>query len=163
LTLAVILSLTAASGPVRAEDTCPLGSTEKTEDGFTWCEPSVCDSRTTCPTGSVCRPVPLCVEIGSIAVRGKGDGGSRLLVRQRCGVNKSCPPNTACSERDRCITTAQADKAGLLTVAEAGTAPAEAPKKACGCSTPGVHRGAGASGALALLALLLVTARRRQR
>ena len=159
------LALLTASRVARADDSCPLGSTEKTEAGFTWCEPSVCDGAAACPPGSVCRPVPLCVEIGTLDAG--SPGGARLLVRQRCGANKSCPQNTTCSEKDRCVTRAQADKAGLLVLTDAGAAPAAegaaAPKKsACGCSTPGAHLGEGEGGVPALLALVALGARRRR-
>lgn len=169
--LVLVVAVVATAGAARAEDQCPLGSSERTEAGFTWCEPSVCDSDSQCATGSICRAVPLCVEVGALDA-GKGDaGGARLLVRQRCGANKSCPQNTTCSEKSRCITRAQADKAGLSTASgpsaapSAGAAPgsSEAPKKACGCSVPGTHGGELAGGALAMLGLVVIGARRRAR
>ncbi|MDB4938260.1 MAG: hypothetical protein JWP87_5232 [Labilithrix sp.] len=157
----------------RAQEECPLGSTQKSENGQTWCEPTVCETDTNCPTGSICRPVPLCVEIGALdqAPGTKTDAGQRLLVRQRCGAGKSCPQRTTCSEKSRCITRAQADKAGLLTPSAAasngaGTAPkdeTEAPKKACGCSIPGAARVDLAGAALAMLGAVVVVGRRRTR
>ncbi|HSO34503.1 MAG TPA: MYXO-CTERM sorting domain-containing protein [Labilithrix sp.] len=167
LVLLTLTAATATAGRARAEDTCPLGSTEKKETGFTWCEPSVCDADNQCPTGSICRPVPLCVEIGALDAGSSDAGGARLLVRQRCGANKACPQNTTCSEKSRCITLAQADKAGLTSASGAASAAApgaaEAPKKACGCSVPGA-RGAGATSALlALLGVVAMGARRRAR
>ncbi len=172
LALLTVTALTASANVARADDTCPLGSTERREGDFTWCEPSVCDSDLACPKGSLCRPVPLCVEIGAVDAGGSDAGGARLLVRQRCGLNKACPQNTTCSEKSRCITLGQADKAGLTggsptssatTAATAPTAPTEAPKKACGCDVPG-RSGAGSAGALlALAGVVAVGARRRAR
>jgi len=159
------------AGAAHAEDQCPLGSTERTEAGFTWCEPSVCDSDSQCATGSICRAVPLCVEVGALDA-GKGDaGGARLLARQRCGISKSCPQNTTCSEKSRCITKAQADKAGLMTAsgasaapsAAAGSATGDAPKKACGCDVPGTRGAERIGGVLAMLGLVVIGARRRAR
>jgi MYXO-CTERM domain-containing protein len=170
--IGVAVAVMATAGGARADD-CPLGSTERTEGGFTWCEPSVCETENECPTGSVCRNVPLCVEIGALDA-GKGDaGGARLLARQRCGANKSCPQNTTCSDKGRCMTPAQADKAGLTTksgpsaaASSAASSPAsagDAPKKACGCSVPGTPSTGLAYGVLAMLGLVLVGARRRAR
>jgi hypothetical protein len=153
----------------RAQEECPLGSTPKSENGQTWCEPSVCDTDTQCPTGSICRPVPLCVEIGALdqAPGTKSDAGQRLLVRQRCGADKTCPQRTTCSEKSRCITRAQADKAGLLTPSAAGSAAAgatgEPPKKACGCHVPGTSGGDLAGAGLGMLGALAIVARRRTR
>ena len=167
----VVVSVMATAGVARAEDQCPLGSIERNEAGFTWCEPSVCDADNQCATGSICRPVPLCVEVGALDA-GKGDaGGARLLARQRCGANKACPQNTTCSEKSRCITLAQADKAGLTTksgpsAAASGSASpssGDAPKKACGCHVPGTRGGELAGGVLAMLGLVAVGARRRAR
>jgi MYXO-CTERM domain-containing protein len=156
-------------GTARAQEECPLGSTQKSESGATWCEPTVCDQDTQCPTGSVCRPVALCVEIGTLDQAGaKTDGGQRLLVRQRCGADKSCPQKTTCSDKGRCITRAQAEKAGLTAVAAAGDAggtgaATDAPKKACGCHVPGTSGGERGGAALALLGLVAIGARRRSR
>ena len=73
------------AGPARAQEECPLGSTQKSESGQSWCEPSVCDETAPCPAGLVCRPVALCVEIGALdqAPGAKTDGGQRLLARQK--------------------------------------------------------------------------------
>jgi hypothetical protein len=166
----VLLSLalvTTAARTARADDDCPLGSSEKKESGFTWCEPSVCDADNQCPTGSVCRPVPLCVEIGAVDGGGAA-AGARLLVRQRCGVGKACPQNTTCSEKSRCITLAQADKAGLTSVtpgssASATPASSEPPKKACGCDVPGGRTGGGGAALLLVAGATVIAARRRAR
>ena len=153
----------------RAQEECPLGSTQKSESGQTWCEPTVCDQDNQCATGSVCRPVALCVEIGALdqAPGAKSDAGQRLLVRQRCGADKSCPQKTTCSDKGRCITRTQAEKAGLLSPTSAADAGAAAPagdaaKKSCGCHVPGGSGGGGLGGAaLAMLGLVAVGARRR--
>jgi MYXO-CTERM domain-containing protein len=165
--VSVTLGVIGTAGTARADDECPLGSTQKSESGATWCEPSVCDQDTQCPTGSVCRPIALCVEIGTIENKTPGilsDPVRRLLVRQRCGADKSCPQKTTCSDKGRCITLAQADKAGLMTAAgaDAGAA-APAPKKACGCHVPGTSGGERGGAALAMLGILVIGARRRTR
>jgi MYXO-CTERM domain-containing protein len=168
--LGILLAMTCAfaATSARAEDDCPLGSVEKKESGDTWCEPTVCDTDVQCPTGSICRPVPLCVEIGTLDRR-PGDetdaaASTKLLVRQRCGEDKACPPKTTCSEKSRCITRAQADRAGLSAApgTDAGLAPAAA-KKSCGCHAPGTSGGETGGGALALLGALAMIARRRGR
>lgn len=167
LALFTMTVLTASATTAHADDPCPLGSTERREADLTWCEPSICDADISCPKGSVCRPVPLCVEIG--AVDGGGEaGGARLLVRQRCGLNKACPQNTTCSEKSRCITLAQADKAGLTTLSpNASATPTTSdapPKKACGCDVPGSSRNTGGAGVLlALAGVVAISARRRAR
>jgi hypothetical protein len=162
LVLLTLIATTSIAGLARADDTCPLGSTEKKEAGFAWCEPSVCDADPQCATGSVCRPVPLCVEIGAVDA-----GGARLLVRQRCGANKACPQNTTCSEKSRCITLAQADKAGLTSVGgdASASAPgaAAAPKKACGCSLPGARDAGRTNALLALLGAVAMVGHARRR
>ena len=162
--------LLGTAGTARAQEECPLGSTPKSEGGQTWCEPTVCDETAPCPGGLVCRPVALCIEIGALeqAPGMKTDAGQRLLVRQRCGADKSCPQKTTCSDKGRCITTAQAEKAGLLTPSKAtdgGASPPapDAPKKACGCSVPGTSGGERGGVALAVLALVAIAARRRPR
>jgi MYXO-CTERM domain-containing protein len=171
--LVVVSFVLGALGVARsasAQEECPLGSTQKSEGGSTWCEPTVCDQDTQCPTGSVCRPVALCVEIGTLdqAPGTKSDAGQRLLVRQRCGADKSCPQKTTCSDKGRCITRAQADKAGLTASPAAGgdagaSGAPEAPKKACGCHVPGTSGGELGGGALAMLGIIAVGARRRSR
>ncbi len=170
----IVVAVLATTGVARAEDLCPIGSSEKKEDGFTWCEPSICETDSTCPTGSLCRPVPLCVEVGQLDA-GKGDGGgARLMARQRCGEGSSCPQNTTCSAKGRCLTRAQADKAALMSATTTGSvsapltapsaSPGEAPKKACGCDVPGTRRGGElAGGVLAMLGLVVIGARRRAR
>ncbi len=168
---AAAASIVSISRAALAQEECPLGSTQKSEGGQTWCEPTVCDLDNQCPTGSICRPVPLCVEIGALdqAPGTKSDAGARLLVRQRCGADKACPQRTTCSEKSRCITRAQAEKAGLLTAggasgADAGAAAAgEPPKKACGCHVLGTTGGELPGAALAIACVAAIAARRRMR
>jgi MYXO-CTERM domain-containing protein len=174
ISTAVIAAVVGVAPTARAQEECPLGSTQKSESGQTWCEPSVCDTDTQCANGSICRPVPLCVEIGALdqAPGTKSDAGQRLLARQRCGAAKACPQRTTCSEKSRCITRAQADKAGLLTTAAAsgiaasGSAAAaagnEPPKKGCGCHVAGAPGGEHL-GALAMLGAVVIAAHRRTR
>jgi hypothetical protein len=172
--VAVVASVLGVPVSARADDECPLGSVQKSESGETWCEPSVCDDTAPCPNGLLCRPVPLCVEIGVLpqAPGTKSDAGQRLLARQRCGADKSCPQRTTCSDKSRCITRAQADRANLLTVpgastsASAGTPPAgatsDAPKKACGCDLVGRSSNDLGAAALSLLGVVAIVARRRR-
>jgi MYXO-CTERM domain-containing protein len=164
------VALTSAAS-ANAQEECPLGSVQKMEAGKTWCEPTVCETDINCTTGSVCRVVPLCVEVGVLDTKAaNADGGTKLLVRQRCGENKSCPQNTTCSEKGRCMTLAQADHAGLATKSTSSAAPTgsaapggDAPKKSCGCSTPGTRGGESIGAFLALLGALTIGARRRKR
>jgi MYXO-CTERM domain-containing protein len=160
--------VTLGARSARADD-CPLGSVEKTERGATWCEPTVCDADMECSTGLVCRKVALCVEVGVLDKgAAKPDAAQRLLARQRCGAEQACPQNTTCSEKGRCVTRAQADKAALVAPgAAASAAPAggtaDPPKKACGCQVVGTSGGERAGGALAILGLAMVAARRARR
>lgn len=169
--LVVVLAILGTASSAQAQEECPLGSTQKSESGQTWCEPTVCDLDDQCPTGSVCRPIPLCVEIGTLdqAPGVKTDAGQRLLVRQRCGADKSCPQRTTCSEKGRCITRAQAEKAGLTASPGAGgdagatSGAAASPKKTCGCHVPGTSGGELGGAGLALLGAIAIGARRRAR
>ena len=171
--VAVVAMGVSVSTLARADEECPLGSVQKSESGETWCEPTVCDADTQCPTGSLCRPIPLCVEIGTLpqAPGTKSDAGQRLLVRQRCGADKSCPQRTTCSDKSRCITRAQAERANLLSApaagasasASTGATDAPATKKACGCAVPGRSTGDLGGAALALLAMAVIGTRRRSR
>lgn len=140
---------------------CPPGSVGKDESGFQWCEPTVCMADADCGDPSkVCRPMALCVEVGTLAAEA-GAGPKRLVVRSQCAPSdKKCPSQTTCLEGNRCMATADAQRMGILV--DAGT-PAEAPRKSvCGCSTPGAKTESyGALGALALGAVAFL--RRRQR
>ena len=172
--VAIAAAVLTLGAPANAQpETCPLGSVEKKESGETWCEPTVCETDTNCETGFVCRSVALCVEIGVLDPKATGaqaEAGTKLLVRQRCGADKSCPSKTTCSEKGRCMSRAQADKAGLLTPSAAGSGAAangggatDPPKKACGCSVIGTRGGELGGAALALLGVIAIGARRRRR
>lgn len=173
---AIVVSASVLAGALlvpslaNADEECPLGSVMKSDKGQTWCEPTVCEVDDQCPTASLCRPVALCVEVGVLeqSAATKDDAGQKLMVRQRCGADKSCPQRTTCSEKRRCITRAQADKAGMLTPAAASSvspspAGSEAPKKACGCHVPGTAGGELGGAALAMLGVVAIGARRRKR
>jgi MYXO-CTERM domain-containing protein len=160
LTVLTALSLVLASSPALADEAnCPAGSMQKTEEGATWCEPTVCETDTQCGSGEVCSPVPLCVEVGTLKPSGAklgGDAGQRLMARQKCGADKSCPQATTCSDMKRCVSRASAERMN------APTAPTEAPKKSCGCRVAGAPT-SGLGLALAGVALALAAARRRPR
>lgn len=172
-TLAVVAvfasSLVTAATAAALED-CPPGSSSRSENGFTWCEPSVCANDGQCRPDEVCRPVALCMQVGKVETGGaalaKDGGAQRLVATQRCGPNKTCPDTTACSEMGRCLARTTADKMGLLAApaSSAGTSSAPAAGKSCGCSTPGAST-PGGSAALAALAVLglVVAARARGR
>ncbi|WP_146646855.1 MYXO-CTERM sorting domain-containing protein [Labilithrix luteola] len=149
LVVALAVGSLFASRSAFAEVECPAGSTSKSEGNYKWCEPSVCDSDTQCGAGEVCRPVALCMQIGTTDP--KSDAGQHLVVTQRCGPDKSCPSSTTCSDRSRCIGRDVADRMGLLTPATAGSAgtgsSAPAAKSSCGCDVPGVS-GGGMTGLL---------------
>jgi len=158
----VLFSTVAARSAWAAPPTdCPPGSVGKDENGFQWCEPTVCVTDADCNDKSkVCRPMALCVEVGTLAAEA-GAGPKRLVVRSQCAPSdKKCPSQTTCLEGNRCMGTADAERMGLLV--DAGTT-AEAPRKSvCGCSLPGAKTEShGAFGALALGAVALL--RRRQR
>lgn len=173
-----IAALVAATGTARvahAQTDCPPGSTQKSESGFTWCAPSVCDTDAQCGGGEVCRPIPLCVQVGKVDPKGAGmaDAGERLVATQRCGADKACPNTTVCSDKSRCISRDKADRLGLLAAAAPGgsasagadsaTPSAEPAKKSCGCHVPGARSGEPLALALATLGAVVIAARRRRR
>jgi MYXO-CTERM domain-containing protein len=164
LAASVLVATVTVAWPAPAnaqQDTCPAGSLWKTKDGEGWCEPTICDSDAQCPTGEVCRPLSLCVEIGKLDPKNP-DAGAALMARQKCGENKSCPQNTTCSEKSRCMSKATADKLGLLSTSPPSAASRDdAPKKrSCGCDVPGGKTSGGAF--FLVLALASVTALRRR-
>lgn len=169
LGVAIATVLFAAPNAARADDDCPPGSTHRSVDGYTFCEATVCESDGNCGTGEVCRPVALCLQIGTLDRDGAALSGGldkRLVVTQRCGPDKSCPQNTVCSDKKRCLARAAAEKMGILSAAPSAApgAPGEPGKRACGCTTPGA-RTKSATVAMASLAglALAVAARRRRR
>jgi hypothetical protein len=160
----LFVSLSAANA--RASD-CPPGSVFKSQDGYSWCEPTVCENDGQCNPNEVCRPVPLCMQVGTLTADAAtlGDAGKRLVVTQRCAPDKTCPQTTVCSDMSRCVSKNAADKMGLLTASSAtpasGTdAGAGAAKKSCGCRAVG-HRTESTGGLLFAFALSLFAGRRR--
>jgi len=175
LALASVFAFTAASfvsSTASAEQDCLPGSRQKTEGKFTWCEPALCVTDAQCSGGEVCKPVPLCIEIGNVSPdAGKGDaGGQRLAVTQTCAPDKTCPQNQTCSLLNKCLSTTAADKMGLLSTAPSASGSAatlggggDAKKSSCGCDVPGMRTG-GFLGALALtIGFAAITAVRTRR
>lgn len=122
----------------------------KSENGFSWCEPSVCLNDTNCSPSEVCRPVPLCVEVGKLDERNSTkDAAQRLVATQRCAPDETCPSTQTCSKMSRCVTKAQADKMGMTSApgASASSAPAagETKKSSCGCRVVGMRDGEGSA------------------
>ncbi|HEX7604001.1 MAG TPA: MYXO-CTERM sorting domain-containing protein [Polyangiaceae bacterium] len=160
---ALLLVVTAAPAAWAAPPTdCPPGSVGKDENGFQWCEPTVCVTGADCGDRSkVCRPMALCVEVGTLGAEA-GAGPKRLVVRSQCASSdKKCPSQTTCLDGNRCMGTADAERMGILV--DAGTT-AEAPRKSvCGCSTPGAKaEGYGAFGAAVLGAIAILRRRARR-
>lgn len=172
LVVVSVLSASALStSTVRAADDCPPGSVHKTEDGFTWCEPTVCTNDGQCKPNEVCRPVSLCLQVGALGGSASEDAGQRLVVTQRCVAGrvpdepKSCPQKQTCSEMSRCVTKADAEKMGLLTAsapAQADAGGAETKKSSCGCDAVGARTtSVGAPAGACALAILAMRRRRR--
>lgn len=169
LALVTLLSLPArAALAVEAPTDCPPGSNGKVKDGFAWCEPSVCLHDGNCAPNEVCRTVPLCVEVGTLADSG-AKGEERLVATQRCGAGGACPSTQTCSTKDRCLSRDKAQKLGLLAPAAAPSASAapttsapEAKKSACGCDVAGAPASSGLGLLAAASGLALVFARRRR-
>ena len=165
------LALTLSTSTARAEDDCPPGSVHKTEDGFTWCEPTVCANDGQCKPNEVCRSIGLCMQVGSVTDAATEDAGKRLVVTQRCvagalaGDPSYCPQKQTCSELNRCVTKAAAEKMGILdrpSAPPAAGANGEAKKSSCGCDVVGART--GSTGAIAFgLALSLLAVRTRSR
>lgn len=155
-----LVGLSARAALAAPPEDCPPGSVGKDESGFQWCEPTVCITDADCLGGKqVCRPMPLCVEIGNL---NDAASGKRLSVHNKCAANKECPAQTTCLEGNRCIDRDAADRMGIL-VLDAG-APPEPPKKSvCGCSVPGVPTSELVwMGPVALVGLAVVRRRRRR-
>jgi MYXO-CTERM domain-containing protein len=134
-------------------DDCPAGSTSKTEDGFTWCQPSVCQNDANCLPSEVCRPAALCVQIGKLDDKhDREDAAQRLVATQRCAPDATCPDSTTCSDMSRCMSKAAAEKMGVLA-APADTTKETPKKSSCGCTVVGERTGASSGLGLAWLAL----------
>jgi MYXO-CTERM domain-containing protein len=154
-----------ASSVAFADVDCPAGTKKKSEGTNEWCEPSVCLTDAQCLPGELCKPVPLCVEIGTVkGTATSPDGGQRLMARQKCGPDRSCPASTSCLDGLRCITKPEAEKMGMLSsaVPSASSAPAAEGKK-CGCRVAGAPSPAAPSLLLASVAIAALAGRRRRR
>jgi hypothetical protein len=147
LVAAVSLILVSGSSSIAlaADDDCPPGSFQKSEDGFTWCQPTVCANDGQCKPNEVCRSIALCMEVGSLAdagaVAAADAGNKRLAVTQRCAADQVCPQKQTCSKLDRCVSKATAEKMGILAASSSSPAPAgstePAKKSSCGCRVVG--------------------------
>jgi MYXO-CTERM domain-containing protein len=169
----LVLAFLTVAAPSPAAGDCPPGSVFRSQDGYTFCEATVCLNDGQCTTDEVCRPVPLCLQVGTLTPDAAtlGDAGKRLVATQQCAPDQSCPQSTVCSALSRCVRKAVAERMGLLAAANpAGSAPTgtnDAPpaKKSCGCRVVGTPPpGRTWEGAFALgIAALAVLRRRRAR
>lgn len=161
------VSAVLVGSPARAADDCPPGSVSRSQDGYTWCEPTVCENDGQCKPNEVCRRVPLCMQIGTLTADAAvlEDAGKRLVVTQRCAPDKTCPQTTVCSDMTRCLPTTDADRMGLLTSSSAAPSngvPTASDKKSCGCHAVGSSTGP-TNLLAAAIALSMFWARRRRR
>jgi hypothetical protein len=167
--LAAALFVTSLVPSIASADDCPAGSKLKSEGGFSWCEPSVCLNDGNCSPSEVCRPVPLCVEVGKLDERtGKDkDAAQKLVATQRCAPDETCPSTQTCSKMSRCVSKAQADKMGMATApgTSASSAPTsgDAKKSSCGCVVVGAPGGSAAALAGLVLGLAAIGSRRIHR
>jgi len=164
--LAFSLSASLLSATAAFAADCPPGSVSRSQDGYSFCEPTVCQNDGQCNPEEVCRPVALCMQVGTLDVDAATLGGAaakRLVVTQQCAPDKSCPQTTTCSDMGRCLSKGTAEKLGILTKTDAKTAPApaDAAKKACGCGVVGTDHASG--GFLAVLAGVVVATTRAAR
>lgn len=170
-----LLSLVPTSA-YAVDNDCPPGSTQKSEDGFTWCQPSVCLNDSQCNPSEVCRPIALCMEVGTLGdaaapVGTKDASAQRLAVTQRCVSDQTCPQKQTCSKLSRCVAKTTAEKMGILADPAAASASAasaspsgDAPKKSsCGCRTVGSERSSSPLAAACALIAGLALVRRRAR
>lgn len=154
--LTLVVGSLLVTGQAYAIEDCPPGSVSKTEDGYSWCEPTVCMNDGQCKPNEVCRPVALCMEVGTLSERATTDGSNKLVVTQRCGPDKACPTTQTCSDLSRCVTKAAAEKMGILAAssATATNAPEPPKKSSCGCDAVGAERGAAGFVLIGLLGCL---------
>lgn len=164
-----------AAGAASALDDCPPGSRSKSEDGFSWCEPTVCANDAQCGPNMTCRPLGLCMEVGHIADAGAKttDASSRLVVTQVCAPDRSCPQLQTCSVIGRCISMNEAQRMGVLGTPAASSSTGTAlpggeaaPKKSgCGCDVVGASSSdrRGLFAALGLAGAVAVVSGRRAR
>ena len=165
--LLVVTLLFATPSAARAEDDCPPGSVHKTQEGFTFCEPTVCTNDGQCNPHEVCRKVGLCMEVGTLADAADVDAGKRLVVTQRCAPDKTCPQKQTCSDLTRCVSKSDAQKMGILHLEAAPSATAapgsavEPKKSACDCNVAAPSR-SGAGAVVAGLGVVVLGMRRRR-
>ena len=158
-----------STSSAHAEDDCPPGSVHKTQEGFSFCEPTVCTNDGQCNPNEVCRKVGLCMEVGTLADAATEDAGKRLVVTQRCAPDKTCPQKQTCSDLSRCVSKADAQKMGILHLEAAPSATAapgsavEPKKSACDCNVVGPSPGGAGAVVAALGALVVAAGRRRSR
>jgi MYXO-CTERM domain-containing protein len=169
LTVCAVFSASSAAR-ARAEDDCPPGSVYRTQDGYSFCEPTVCDNDGQCnPATEVCRPIALCMQVGTLDPKKttlQGDAGQRLVVTQRCAPDKTCPQTTVCSDKGRCVSKAVAEKMGILTVSSATQSQKPASgseKRSCGCRVVGGGNGDTTAGFLASAGVAAIAIGRRRR
>lgn len=166
LVAALVLSIPVTA---RAEGDCPPGSVHKSEDGFSWCEPTVCTNDGQCGPSEVCRKVGLCMEVGTLADAANVDAGKRLVVTQRCAPDKTCPQTQTCSDLTRCVARSDAQKMGILHLEAAPSATAapgsavEPKKSACDCNAVGRSQGGTGAALAGIGAVALVLRQRRSR
>ena len=163
----VVTTFLLSASTAHAEDDCPPGAVHKTQEGFSFCEPTVCTNDGQCNPNEVCRKVGLCMEVGTLADAATEDAGKRLVVTQRCAPDKTCPQKQTCSDLTRCVSKSDAQKMGILHLeaapsATAAPGSAALPKKsACDCNVVGPSQG-GAGAAVGALGALVIAARRRR-
>jgi uncharacterized protein (TIGR03382 family) len=161
------VAIVAVAKTAYAADDCPPGSVYKSQEGYSWCEPTVCENDGQCSTSEVCRPVALCMQVGALTAGAAalGDASKRLVVTQRCAPDKTCPQTTVCSDMKRCVSKAAAEKMGLLTQSSAppaSSAPTGAEKKSCGCEAVGSKTNGAGVLAVAFGLSIAMLRRRRQ-
>ena len=166
-TFALLAFVLLGASAAHADEDCPPGSVHKTQDSFSWCEPTVCATDGQCSPNEVCRSVGLCMEVGTLADAATGDGGKRLVVTQRCAPDKTCPQKQTCSDLGRCLSKSAAEKMGILAATPAASTSsatagsADTKKSACGCEVVGISSSTSPLAAVAVG--LVVTALRRRR
>jgi hypothetical protein len=139
LTLSLSLLLGAANA--HAND-CPPGSLYRSEDGYSFCEPTVCQNDAQCNPEEVCRPIPLCLQVGTLTKDAASltDAGKRLVATQQCAPDQTCPQTTVCSALGRCVSKTTAERMGILSSSTAQpSGPGDPPPKktTCGCRAVG--------------------------
>ncbi len=168
-----VLCTILTTSSARADDDCPPGSVYRTQEGYSFCEPTVCENDGQCNAATeVCRPIALCMQVGVLDEKRttkEGDAGQRLVVTQRCAPDKACPQNTVCSDKGRCISKTVAEKMGILVVTPASPsrdAASAGEKRSCGCGAVGADLDRGNASVdlgLAAFGVSIALGRRRRR